>query len=186
MRAKLTHDGQWVDIKDEDRRSLHIITPHGHVFRTTRVALASYTENKELDWQTFEDHCSKYSVRAEIQVQLIELYPFVVCHVFGRNRLCDHFSCIVTGTIKHTGANDIIRSLTDIMIHLNITLVNRVLEFDRDCERTKALQSIGNFCARMGGMKELLEFTQGVVNIVTEKQEKGPEKDKPPSLVLSL
>src|SRR5690348_7702626 len=183
MRAKLTHDGQWVDVKDDDGE-IQITTPNGHLYRTSSMECLKPNECS-LNWHTFTSFCEATNVPANDQAILMKLYPFTGYHVFDRYATTGYFySCFVSDRLRFTAGAGAVHVLSNVIIYLNVTLINKVLEFDRECERTKALQSIGNFCARMGGMKELLEFTQGVVNIVTEKQEKGPEKNKPPSLVL--
>lgn len=174
MRAKLTHDGKWVDVNPKEAlNKLQVITPNGHILQLCNMVHTLGFEN--LPFDNFEKFCMNNNISKNSQTEYLQMYPFCEYHVYVLDNDCYYFSCMVTGSIPQTRHSNLESAFNDIIYYLNTTLINRVLEYDRECERTKALQQIGNFCAQFGGMKDLLEFTQGVVNIVTEKQK---EKEK--------
>jgi hypothetical protein len=168
MRVKLTHEHKWViETKEQEDFILQIVTPNNHKF--VKFVLDDSDVNVASIDEVVKD--CKFS-ESEISA-LTNICPFYE-RIFCKLSL-SHFWCLVKQTflpIPHY-ANSYDK-IYYVVSKVHCTLLEYVLEYDRKCENTKALQLIGQTCSRVGGMADLLEFTRGVVNIVKDdkKQDK--------------
>jgi hypothetical protein len=163
MKVKLTHEHKWIVESDEIVYDvLEIITPNNHKI------LKVMTDNL-FDFALIPvDSVFKEFEFSESEIlELTNICPFHEV-MYCKSNL-SHFWCPVKQVLapipKYENSFGKVRHALN-TFHCN--LIEYVLEYDRKCENTKALQIISETCLKVGGMTDLLEFTRGIVNMVKE------------------
>jgi hypothetical protein len=155
MKVKLTHEHKWIVESKDDLYILHVVTPNNHLMH-----IPTTPEDHE-----FKSHCFLQIIEKDLKPddisEIKQICPFL--EIIQYNGTAGIW-CVT----KQSWISDHVESTTCLIHIFNSRLIHHVLEYDRQCENTKALQIISETCSKVGGMADLLEFTRGIVNMVKE------------------
>ncbi len=171
MKVKI-QNGRLVIEEDDSKHFFNITTPHGHTFCLSNCYGfpnfdSSLTRRPLVDWaQLREDELKYIREHSELAPYIWIGYGNTDKHmIYNISRETWILEPLINGT--HVPRAQIINCA---IRHIEQHLINRILEYDRECENTKYLRIIGTFCEHLLTRPQILDhFSQISLSVTDEK-----------------